>query len=213
MSEKGIFYRPGELDLTKVVEPYQQAFAGWPWYEVSKCVDAQTPKRCEGGLSRTEVDESCATCLSVPTRPAYEPEELLDRFAVIEETHPARWYAESAEGKLAVVALAWLARPVQIADEKYNDVPEMQAWMQRSLPDKPIVWLDEVFADTSVRERGNLNNFGEMCGGFMEKLEAPTLAYRTISPAMIRAAERDCNVTPRVGVPDRRAFVVLEGEK
>ncbi len=93
------------------------------------------------------------------------------------------------------------------------------SWVEGSMdwpvPTWPMLsisnYLYLVIIDKSIQN--NLNNFGEMCGGFMEKLEAPTLAYRTISPAMIRAAERDCNVTPRVGVPDRRAFVVLEGEK
>lgn len=213
MSEKGTFYQPGELDLMRVIEPYRNAFKGEPWFEVSRCRDEQTPQRCPGGLSRIEIGKGCGTCLLTPTRPAYEREELLDRFAAIEEARPTRWYAESVEGNLAVVALAWLARPSEVAAEKYSDVPAMKDWMEDRLPNEPIVWLDEVFADRSVRERGNLNNFGEMCSGFMAQLEVPTLAYRTISRAMIRAAERDFTITPQMDVPDRRSFVIIEGEK
>jgi hypothetical protein len=81
-----------------------------------------------------------------------------------------------------------------------------------TLPDKPIVWLDEVFADKNIRPSGNLRNFGKMCRGFMAALGNANLAYRTISPAMLNAAEKNFRATPNTDAPDRRSFVNIRGE-
>lgn len=88
----------------------------------------------------------------------------------------------------------------------------MQDWLIEKFGDEPIIWLDEVFADKSVRPSGNLSNFSYMCKGFMSALRNSELAYRTISPAMIRVAEKDFNVNPENNVPDRRALIVIEKE-
>lgn len=45
MSEKGMFYNQGEVDFSKIVPAYQEAFSGWPWFEVSKCVDTSLKQR------------------------------------------------------------------------------------------------------------------------------------------------------------------------
>jgi hypothetical protein len=212
MSELGKIYKEAELDVSTIVPAYQEAFSGWPWFEVSKCVDQSKQQRCAGGLSRIAVSEMCITCGLRPTKTAYEPAELIERFKMLESTRPTRWYVESIEASPALVALAWSATPKQVAAEKYSDVPAMQDWLVTNLPNKPIVWLDEVFADKKVRATGNLVNFRSMCTGFMSALNNKELAYRTLSPAMLRAAERSFQVTPSKEAPDRRAFIAIGGE-
>jgi hypothetical protein len=212
MSELGKFYKEGELDFSTIVIPYQRAFDGWPWFEKSKCVDQRKEQRCAGGLSRVALNEICTTCGLQPIKPAYEENELIERFKLLESTRPTRWYVESVEASPALVALAWSATPEQIATEKYSDVPAMQNWLTTNLPNEPIIWLDEVFADKQVRASGNLVNFRSMCTGFMSALNNTELAYRTISPAMLRAAEKGFHVTPIEDAPDRRAFITIGGE-
>lgn len=212
MSELGKFYKEGEMQLSKIVPAYQEAFRGWPWYEVSKCVDSNPTQRCIGGLSSTALKEMCTTCNNRPNQPAYDSDELVERFQMLEATRPTRWYVESVNDDPALVALAWSAAPEDIAREKYGDVPEMQDWLVDTLGNEPIIWLDEVFADKAVRPAGNLTNFRYLCKGFMSALNNAQLAYRTVSPAMIRAAEKNFDVAPIDNVPDRRSFLTIKGE-
>lgn len=216
MNERNGFYSPNEMNYGDIVPAYQEAFKGWPWYEVSKCVDAQARQRCEGGLSRVALRAICGTCDTSTFRPAYEADELTNRFGMLGETRPTRWYAEEVGQRgIALAAVAWTADAQRISAEKYQNNTAMESWLERTMGDGEFVWLDEVFADKTVRERGNLRNFGKMCNGFMDIFENDTLAFRTINPAMTRAAERDCNgAVPIVDTPDRRDFIVIKrGEK
>lgn len=212
MSELGKFYKEGEIKLSGIVPAYQEAFSGWPWYEVSKCVDSSPTQRCADGLSSVALKEMCVTCKNQPNQPAYDPGELVERFQTLEAIRPTSWYVESVGKDPALVALAWTASPEDIAREKYGDVPEMQDWLADTLGNEPVIWLDEVFADKSVRPTGNLTNFGYMCKGFMSALNNAQLAYRTISPAMIRAAKKNFGATPVDSVPDRRSLLQLGGK-
>lgn len=212
MSELGKFYKEGEIDLSRIAPAYQEAFSGWPWYEVSKCVDTDTIRRCIGGLSSTALKAMCVTCKGRPNQPAYNPVELVERFQTLEATRPTSWYMESVDEDPAVVALAWTASPEDIAREKYSDVPKMQDWLTDTLGNEPIIWLDEIFADKSIRPTGNLTNFRYICKGFMSALDTTELAYRTISPAMIRVAEKNFGVSPVDNVPDRRSLLRIGGD-
>ncbi|MNR44388.1 hypothetical protein D3C85_1631230 [compost metagenome] len=95
----------------------------------------------------------------------------------------------------------------------------MGEWMQRQLGRDEFVWLDEIFADKRVRESGNLQNFKAIAEGFMDAFERNTMAFRTINPALVRAAERDFDPSVTVSrqrlsqVPDRRDFVIIKREE
>ena len=215
--ETNEFYSPQQIDYKSIVPAYQEAFSGWPWYEVSKCADERNLQRCEGGLSKVALNELCATCLQAPSKEAYEPEELIDRFTELAETRPTMWYLETFEQQTAVAALAWKASPEQIGKEKYESQPEMIEWMQSQVGVNDIAWLDEIFADKKVRPRGNLQNFSKIARGFMDALECDTLAFRTINPALVRASERDFGGDllireRKVDVPDTRDFLIINKE-
>lgn len=213
MSKSKRFFRPEEVDYTEITPVYQEAFKCWPWFEVSKCADEQPAKRCPGGLSRLTVGSACRTCDRNPSRPAYETDELTERFDQLAATRPTVWYLERKQ-QLALAAIAWTAKPQTIWAEKYRNVPKMENWLEEALPAEPIVWLDEVFADKSLRGSGNLANFRYMCDGLTERLGGKVLAFRTKTPAMTRAAVRDfegrVNILQRKReVPDERDFVVI----
>ena len=197
----------------EIVPVYQAAFAGDPWFEVSKCADKL--QRCVGGLSALAIGNTCDLCNSCPSRPAYERSELIERFEALAASRPVAWYAEREANELTLAAIAWQASATTIAQEKYADVPAMGDWMSGQLGDKPLIWLDEVFANRAVRMSGNLRRFGTMNRGFMEQLNNPTLAFRTKNKRMTAAAKRDFGDQATVfkrdkTVPDRRDFVIIK---
>ena len=217
MSE-GKFYTPADVKSLygEVIPAYQAAFAGEPWYEVSKCADTQTIQRCPGGLSQLEIGKACIACGGCPTVTAYPSSELTERFDDLGETRPTVWYVDREDAGIALVAVAWKASANQIASEKYPDVPEMAEWLDIRFS-KDVVWLDEVFANKQIRPTRNLRNFGKMVVGLGERLNGSAVAYRTISPAMTNAPKRDFGERAKIferklEVLDRRYFVVINLE-
>lgn len=211
------FYTPDTIRplYNDIIPAYQAAFAVAPWNEVSKCVDEQ--QRCEGGLSATTIGSPCSTCSLRPTRPAYEADELIERFDTLGATRPTAWYAEQNNKGVTMAAVAWRATPFTIASEKYAENPSMNEWITQ-LDDNPVMWLDEVFANRELKSRGNLQNFGRFVLGLAQKLECPTVTYRTIEPRMTAVATRDFGDKVRImeriiDVPDRRDFVIIDTTK
>lgn len=199
----------------EITAVYQTAFAGEPWFEVSKCADNEEIKRCVGGFSALTVGQTCEICGNCPIRNAYEQDELVSRFESIARTRPTAWYLERNEQGLTLAAIAWIKTPLEIVQEKYSDNPKMAEWMRSILGQREIIWLDEVFADKSKKASGNLSNFGRMCRGFSNVLDNRTLAFRTINDRMVTATKRDFSYASRifgrtVEVPDRRDFVIIK---
>lgn len=216
MKELGNFYKPNEIRnfYEEVVPVYQKAFAGEPWFEVSKCADNSSMQRCTGGFSSLSIGATCEMCGNCPIRSAYEKAELVDKFDLIAKTRPTAWYMEESEVGATLFALAWIETPCKIAEERYSDVPEMASWMVERLGTAPIMWLDEVFADRTKKPKGNLSNFSDMCRGLAQQLKVNRIAYRTIATQMVVAPMRGfgeiVDVYKRsVDVPDRRDFVVI----
>ncbi len=208
------FYTPETVRplYGELVPAYQEAFAVPPWNEVSKCVEEQA--RCDGGLSAIAIGSLCNTCGLCPTRPAYEADELTERFDALGMSRPTAWYAEQNEFGLTMGAVAWKALPIAIATEKYADVPEMSDWIVDRLGNERVVWLDEVFANRQLKSRGNLQNFGRFVAGLATMLDCENVAYRTIEPRMTAVPKRDFGekaivLTRKLDVPDRRDFVMI----
>lgn len=209
------FYSPEAIKplYDEIVPAYQSAFAGEPWYEVSKCADKL--QLCVGGLSSLAVGQLCEVCTERPLQPAYERGELIDRFETLAASRPSIWYTERADNGLTLAAIAWQAKPGVIVNEKYSDVPAMAQWTEDQLGEQPVIWLDEVFANRALKMTGNLRRFGDMCSGFMNQLGNETLAFRTINERMIAATKRDFGKLSKVferdvTVPDRREFVIIK---
>ena len=216
MKENGSFYKPEEIKqlYAEIVPVYQTAFSGEPWFEISKCADTLSIQRCVGGLSSLSLGQLCELCGNRPIRPAYEKEELIDRFETFTKTRPTAWYLEKNENGITLAAIAWIASSQVISNEKYRDVPEIEQWMMGKLGKNPIVWLDEVFADRIKKPKGNLKNFRTMCLGLAKQLGTDIIAFRTINDRMIAATVRDFGPAALVykriiDVPDRRDFVII----
>ncbi len=208
------FYTPETVRplYGEILPAYQEVFAVPPWNEVSKCVDEQL--RCDGGLSDVEVGGLCNTCGLCPTQPAYEADELIERFDALGLSRPTAWYAEQNDLGLTMAAVAWKALPSEIATEKYADVPEISDWIVDKLGEEPVMWLDEVFSNRKLKSRGNLQNFGGFVLGLAMMLDCEKVAYRTIEPRMTAVPKRDFGdnavvMNRRLDVPDRRDFVTI----
>jgi hypothetical protein len=217
MNEKGVFYAPKEVRpvLPELVPVYQEAFAGEPWFEVTKCEDVANIKRCATGFSEMPLGSTCAECGNCLVRTAYERDELIQRFESDAKKFPTAWYIErnGENGEISLAAVAWLASASQIAQEKYPESPYMEQWIRGAVGIESILWLDEIFADKSKKAKGNLANFRQMCEGFADELGARTLAFRTINLRLINAVKRDfpsAQVYEREKtVPDRRDFIAV----
>ena len=208
------FYTTDEVKplYGEIVPAYQAAFAGEPWYEVSKCADQL--QRCVGGLSSLAVGASCELCGGCPALPAYEADGLVNRFNNLATSRPTTWYVEQNGQGVTLAAIAWKANPAVIAGEKYSDAPQMAEWLNEELGVDEVMWLDEVFANKDLKPRGNLQNFGKFVTGMAEMLGSQTVAYRTIEPRMIAVPSRDFGRAASIfarqqSVPDRRDFVVI----
>lgn len=208
------FYKPEAVVplYGDIIPAYQKAFAGGPWYEVSKCPDRL--QRCAGGLSALAIGSSCELCGDCPILPAYEAAELIDRFENLAASRPTAWYVEQNDNGVTLAALAWKAKATTIANEKYSDVPAMAEWLNNNLGGNDVMWLDEVFANKELKARGNLQRFGEFVTGMAQMLETQTVAYRTKEPRMIAVPERDYGLNAKVlarqkNVPDERDFVII----
>ncbi len=197
------------LAIPDIVPVYQQAFAGEPWFEVSRCGG------CERGFSGQPPGEVCRDCATVLTEPAYPTEGLTVRLTEAVEAGTAALYTErGSDGKVLLAALAFDTTPEQIYRDYYADrPPEMGEWLVQSLPDR-LIWLAEVFADRRKRPQGNLRDFRSMCEQLAENLGSSVIAYRSINPRIIAKAvtafgERCVVFEPESQVPDRRSFVLL----
>ena len=208
------FYTPEGVKplYGEIVPAYQVAFSGEPWNEVSKCADENL--RCTGGLSSLAIGATCEVCGNCPERPAYEADELTDAFDALGSTRPTAWYIEQNENGVTLAVIAWKATADVIAQEKYNGNSEMSEWMTRKFGNDEIMWLDEVFANKSLKSKGNLQNFGKFVTGLADILNTETIAYRTIEPRMLVAPRRDFDQDSSIferqeDNPDRRDFVVI----
>ena len=214
MSKLGNFYNPNEMNLDKITDTYRVAFAGEPWFEVSKCVNDDEFKKCNGEFCQTAVGAICPECNNTPTEPAYNDTDLKAKFEMTADTKPTIWYTEESFDGVTLGATAYLSKPNQIAAEKYTDRPDMDIWLQATLGDNEIVWLDEIFANREISPSGNLLNFKEICNGFMDRLKCSNFSFRTINPKMISAAKKcfDGQVIvfeKEIDIPDRRDFVLI----
>lgn len=222
MSSKEVFNR-SVLDgdnivfqrIDEIIPIYQSAFAGDPWFEVSRCPATQEINSCEGGISSLSIGEFCTKCALIPSEVAYPPDELRDKFVRLNQQYPMTWYIEENESnQIALAAFATLLDSKIIFQEKYSSSPDMLSWLTKMYGNGKFAWLDEVFADKQVRPSGNLRYFKDMIVGLGSSLDTDMVAYRTINQRMLHAAERDFGdkakiYEPKIDVPDHRYFVEI----
>lgn len=210
------FYNPDEAaeKFSEIIPVFIEAFAGDPWFEVTKCVD-EAPQRCLSGLSATALGAVCNECQGVPSEPAYNYDELSQKFRLHADSRPTVWYTEELDTGIALAGFASNHTKTSLIEDTYSRSPDMDGWLDEKINGERVVWIHEVFADVSKRPSGNLANFEAMCAGFMERLGGTVLAYCTLNTRMVYSAQKVFGDKAKVfekqsEVPDRRNFVLIK---
>ncbi len=207
-------------DLQSLVRLYQTAFAGEPSLERSKCVaPPDLEGRCPGGHSSIWPGEArCVTCGGVPDEPAFTEEQLLSSWRRLAAIQEAYVYLERSPQGLLLAALAYAGAPSAIGERSYDDNEAMRDWLAEFLPER-VVYLEEIFADLTMRRQNNLWNAKDMTLRFCDAARCKHFFFRTINDHLL---ERYVDIFPtarvllaRQDIPDRRhaVWITLEGER
>jgi hypothetical protein len=199
----------------EIVPAYQNAFAGDPWFEVTKCVGNNASDMCIEGLSRLQLDKYCTPCGRYTKEPAYTQEELVEKFNNLSTQRETEWYLERLNGRLAMAILASKTDTRTFATKFLeSDGDRFQEWAKDTFGTVPFGWIHEVFADSSVKSRGNLVNFVEATTTIARRLGVLRIAYSTINPRMVHAGQRFGEqakiYTGNITASNRRTFVVID---
>lgn len=166
--------------LRQLVPVYQNAFGGDLWQERSACPDA-----CPvGGFCSSHVGEKCETSGLVPEHEAYPEDQLMDTFMSRLDNGAlfAVEYISHNDAEVpAVASIMWPSTAEALAEDKYSNLPDVAEWLQQKLGSRKFIYRDEVFADFSVRQRGNLECYGEVSRFAAEHFGLDLLVGRTIN--------------------------------
>jgi len=203
--------------LDDVVKIYQESFADVPWNEKTKCASESFNNNCPGGFSSLDIDMQCQSCNNVVKEEAYSKDELLDRFSQpTRDDEYSLWYVEeTGDQRISLAVFAKHTNVGNLIEKTFDGNPSMQQWLSDIYPesDEKLLWIEDIFADTNIREKGNLINFGSMVVRLAVNTEK--VAFSTLNPKIVRAAQRDFPdqstiFDPRFKTtPDRKTFVTI----
>ncbi len=174
----------GKLALVPVLAPvYKKAFAGSPWFEVSRC-------GCPHGFSAQTVGERCTgACGQMITQEAYPLPELISDLSGRLQSRRSFVYTEmDADGHPFMGVIAYRRHGIDIYREKYEGRENPLAETLFTRMPQEVAWLDEIFADLERRPNGNLRNFGRICTLMAEQLDCRVISFRTINERLIGKA-------------------------
>ncbi|MDB5175991.1 MAG: hypothetical protein JWM81_849 [Candidatus Saccharibacteria bacterium] len=208
-----------EPRMDEVVTLYQNAFASAPWNERTKCaIDEATPS-CPGGFSPLSIGQLCMTCDQHVTEPAYTEETLRAKFKPGTEGH-GLWYVEetAVERKIVLAAFARITTIGGLAETVFGEDDAMQSWILERNPDPTsgVLWVEDVFADTTLRPSNNLYDFDKKLNRLARGSSVQTYMFQTLNPKLVRAAQRDfasrCKIADPLfkDVPNRSMVVTIE---
>ncbi len=198
--------------LDELTGLYKNAFSAPPWKERSICPIGGNTQTCPSIYSPIEVGVLCEDCGQTPAQDAYEPESLHKKFT--EETANSQllwWLEKTPNGDIVMASLARISTISGLISDVLNEEPEIQSWMQQthSNTDEKVVWIQDIFADTSIRPKGNLRNFGAMCIRLAGN-SSDLVMFRTINPKLISATQRNFSGAATIADP---AFDQAPGHK
>ncbi len=202
-----------QLAILKELAPcYQKAFAGEPWYEVSRCTN------CIRGFSAEKVGQNCKGCGVILTTEAYPANELIDSISKKIIARPSVVYIERGpDGAIELGAIAFESNPIAIYESSYKQSKDTHPPLLDALSEKlpqHTIWLDEILADLEKQSSGNLAHFEEMCEKIFDLLEPAVIGFRSINKGLVNKASRvfgeRCSVFPVAdcGVQSGVSFLV-----
>lgn len=208
--------------MGEIIDLYQESFAALPWNERSKCPVYPDIKNegCAEGYSGLSVGSNCGDCNNLITEEAYPHDELYEKFTTELPDSYRLWYLEKQgdNGAIIMAALARVTTVNALTEQLEESTPELSGWIKEKYQDSEskIVWIEDVFANTELRPKGNLKNFGKMCTLFALGTESTEIAYKTFNPKLVRAAQRDFGSDVTIAdpvfeqIPGRNRFVSIK---
>lgn len=207
----------------QLAEAYKVAFAGEPWYEVSRC----TGETCSQGFCAESPGSACGRC-GASLIEAYDGDALAASWREMIAREDALMEVRYKDDEPIRVTLARPTTPAELYARKYADVPVMEPWLAETM-DRELVWIEDTFADRRKSPNGNLKERGRTLGAISLRYSSLPIATRTLSPAVIAATLRDVgrnatayegevpigvpldNARRRGCVPDRRTLLEIKG--
>ena len=169
----------------ELVEVYKVAFAGPPWFEVSRC----DTDDCSTQLTALDVGSDCPACGSCLGK-AYRKDELLDEWWGQLLMKNAFMEVILLDGRAQRATLARPTTPDELRYRKYWNVPEMERPIKNLLP-TAFVWIEDTFADRTRQATGNLKNRGQTLDRIAQYYEGAVIATRTLAEQVVGATLRD----------------------
>jgi hypothetical protein len=168
-----------------LAEVYKAAFAGEPWYEVSRCA----ADSCSVGFCPDSPGTPCVACGSELVQ-AYKADELVATWRKMITEEDAMMEVGYLGDSPVRVTLARPTNPSELFERKYADVPAMKNWTEENL-DQELVWIEDTFADRNKQPRGNLKDRGRTLGSIALRYGGLAIVTRTLAPQIIAATLRD----------------------
>ncbi|MEN9389922.1 MAG: hypothetical protein RLZZ283_22, partial [Candidatus Parcubacteria bacterium] len=184
--------------IPKLVPAYKRAFAGEPWFEVSKCASCDVYTRLEPG-------SACPQCKTKLIE-AYSNQEVSEMLCTIFQNRRATLYVETdARGNVLVAAVSYPWNKGAMYEKKYRskgrDSDELRRILKEKVPER-FIWLDEIFADRALRASGNLRDFERIIRDTLRGKRSGVVVFRTISLQLKEKAKRVFPQTEIYDVPD-----------
>jgi hypothetical protein len=211
-----------------LAETYKIAFAGPPWFEVSRCDQLD----CSVGLSGLDVGCPCPGCKTELTE-AYKTDELISSWCNMLSEEDGFMEVAIEDGLPQRATIARPTTPNELWLRKYSDVPAMKAILARLLPES-FVWIEDTFANRQRRQNGNLKQRGDTLDRVAQYYGGMSIATRTLAEQIVYATLRDKRANTAVylgnlgagrsalnlafanpgyelpSVPDRRTLIIVK---
>ncbi|MFZ3010195.1 MAG: hypothetical protein WA030_04255 [Candidatus Microsaccharimonas sp.] len=167
---------------------YIEAFAGPPWFEVSRCDN----NVCDMRFNPADIGTACPFC-GVAMGPAYTQEELAIEWAQkLTEEDATFEVAVNEENEAVRATIAHPLTRAELFTRKYGkEVPAMEEWIDATLPPN-LVWIDDTFANRRKSPTGNLRDRGVTLARIA--FNYPTISVigtRTKAPEIVASTLRD----------------------
>lgn len=174
-----------ELIGSDLAEAYKVAFAGSPWFEVSRCANTA----CRVQYQEFAIDCACPECGDNLIE-AYTTEDLVSAWQDMIKNDNATMEVAFADQVPVRATIARPTDPIELFERKYAQVLEMKQWVTENLPDE-FVWIEDTFANRNIVPTGNLRGRGATLGRIATTYSGLQVVTRTLAPAVVRSTLRD----------------------
>ena len=190
-----------------LADVYKSAFAGEPWYEVSRCMT----DGCSVSFCPDSPGTPCGACGN-ELQEAYEASELATAWRRMITDEDAMMEVGYFDGQPVRVTIARPTTPSELFTRKYAGVSVMEQWIDENL-DRELVWIEDTFADRNRQPRGNLKERGRTLANVALRYNGLAVVTRTLAPQVIAATLRDAGGMTDMFIGSEGVGVAISGAR